>query len=62
MGLSSSVETDILDNTFKKAEKDYHLFWTAFIGDEDSSIYPNLIAEVPGWGMPSGKLSEPTMP
>ena len=55
-GPSSSMETDILVNTFKEAEKKYDLRYTAFVGDGDSSVYPSLIAEVPCWGYAIRKI------
>jgi len=47
---SSPMETDIILEGFKRAEKDHGVRYTRFIGDGDSSVYPMLIAEVPGWG------------
>ena len=49
-GPSSSMETDIILEGFKKAESKYGLRYTTFIGDGDSSTHPNLITGVPGWG------------
>ncbi len=49
-GPSSSMETDIIVEGFKEAESKYGLRYTAFIGDGDSSIHPNLITGVPVWG------------
>ena len=49
-GASSSMETDIVLQGFREAEKKYGLRYTTFIGDGDSSIHPNLITGVPGWG------------
>lgn len=54
-GPSSSMETDILVEGFKQAEK-YGLRYTIFVGDGDSSAYPSLIAEVPVWGHSIQKL------
>ena len=34
----------------KMAETKYGLRYTTFIGDGDSSVYPTLVPEVPGWG------------
>ena len=49
-GPSASMETDIILEGFKEAESKYGLRYTTFIGDGDSSIHPNLITGVPGWG------------
>ena len=49
-GPSSSMETDIILDGFKMAEAKYGLRYTTFIGDGDSSVYPTLVTEVPGWG------------
>ena len=48
-GPSASMETDIILQGFKEAESRYGLKYTTFIGDEDSSLHPNLITGVPGW-------------
>ena len=53
------METDILVDAFKEAEKKYGLRYTAFVGDGDSSVYPSLI---PGWGIPLEKSSAPITP
>ena len=42
--------TDIILQGFKEAESKYGLKYTTFIGDGDSSLHPNLITGVPGWG------------
>ena len=47
---SSSMETDIILTGFKGAEKQHGLRYIKFIGDGDSSVYPSLVAGVPGWG------------
>ena len=39
-------------HAFQEAENKYGLCYTNYVGDEDSSINPSLIASVPGWGMP----------
>ena len=49
-GPSSSMETDILVQGFKEAETKYGLRYTTFTGDGDSSMYSNLVTQVPGWG------------
>ena len=49
-GPSASMETDIILCGFKEAESKYGLRYTTFIGDGDSSLHPNLITGVPGWG------------
>ena len=55
-GPSSSMETDIIVEGFKQAESEHGLRYTTFVGDGDSSVYPNLIAEVPGYGHSIRKL------
>jgi len=47
---SSSMETDIILTGFKAAEKQHGVRYIKFIGDGDSSVYPTLVAGVPGWG------------
>ena len=47
--LSSSMETDIILIGFKAAEKQHGVRYIKFIRDGDSSVYPSLIAGVPGW-------------
>ena len=49
-GASSSMETDIILEGFKNAERKYGLRYIRFVGDGDSSVHPTLIAEVPVWG------------
>ena len=49
-GPSESMETDIILQGFKEAETKYGLRYTTFIGDGDSSLHPNLISGVLGWG------------
>ena len=46
-GPSSSMETDIL---VQEAEIKYGLCYMTFTGDSDSSVYSNLVTQVPGWG------------
>ena len=48
-GPSSSMETDILIEGFKQAER-HGLRYIEFIGDGDSSVYPTLLSQVPVWG------------
>ena len=47
---SSSMETDIILAGFKAAETQHGVRYINFIGDGDSSVYPTLVAGVPGWG------------
>lgn len=47
---SSAMETDIILTGFKAAEKQHGVQYIKFIGDGDSSVYPSLVAGVPGWG------------
>ena len=47
---SSAMETDTILEGFKQAEKDHGVRYTRFMEDGDNSVYPTLIAEVPGWG------------
>lgn len=55
-GSSSSMETDIILEGFRKAEKQHGVRYTKVIGDGDSSVYPTLVAGVPGWGYAITKL------
>ena len=59
-GPSSSMETDILVQGFKEAETKYGLRYMTFTGDGDSSVYSNLVTQVPGWGHAIQRLSAPT--
>ncbi len=43
------METDILVEGFLEAERVHGVRYIKFIGDGDSSVYPNLIQNVPGW-------------
>ena len=55
---SSEMETDIILEGFKQTEQ-VHVIgvrYTHFIGDGDSSVYPTLIQNVPGWGHTIKKL------
>ena len=36
---------------FKQSESNHRLRNVKFIGDGDSSVFPTLISEVPGWGI-----------
>ena len=49
-GSSSSMESDIILEGFRMAEKQHGLRYTNFIGDGDSSVHTTLISGVPGWG------------
>lgn len=49
-GSSSSMESDIILEGFRVAEKQHGLRYTNFIGDGDSSVHTTLISGVPGWG------------
>ena len=46
---SSAMETDIILEGFKQAESNHGLRYIKFIGDGDSSVFPTLTSEVPGW-------------
>ena len=55
MKSSSAMETDIILEGFKRAERDHGVRYIRFVGDGDrfvgdgdSSVFPTLIAEVPG--------------
>ncbi len=47
---SSEMETDAIVEGFLLAEKVHGVCYTTVIGDGDSSVYPSLIQQVPGWG------------
>ena len=49
-GASSSVESDIILEGFLAAEKQHGVRYINFVGDGDSSVYPTLVSNVPGWG------------
>ncbi len=53
---SSEMETDILVEGFLEAERVHGVRYIKFISDGDSSVYPNLIQNVPGWGYGIKKL------
>ena len=42
------METHIILTGFKVAEKQHGVRYMKFIGDGDSSVYPSLVAGVPG--------------
>ena len=44
------METDIILAGFKAAKTQHGVHYINFIGDGDSSVYPTLVAGVPGWG------------
>ena len=47
---SSEMETDVIVEGFCEAERVHGVRYTTVIGDGDSSVYPTLIEQVPGWG------------
>jgi len=47
---SSEMETDVILEGFLQAEKVHGVRNTTMIGDGDSSVYPSLIQNAPGWG------------
>ena len=53
---SSEMETDIVLEGFLQAEKVHGVRYMEFIGDGDSSVYPSLLQNVPGWGYAIRKL------
>ena len=53
---SSEMETDIILEGFQEAERVHGVRYTQFIGDGDSSVYPTLLQNVPGWGHTIRKL------
>ncbi len=53
---SSEMETDIILEGFLEAERVHGVRYTKFIGDGDSSVYPTLLQNVPGWGHAIQKL------
>lgn len=44
------METDIILEGFKEAERVHGVRYTKFVGDGDSSVYPTLLQNVTGWG------------
>ena len=53
---SSEMEVDIIVEGFIEAERVHGVRYTQFVGDGDSSVYPTLIQQVPGWGHAIRKL------
>ena len=49
-GTSSSMESDLILEGFLAAEKQHGVRYINFVGDGDSSVYPTLVSNVPGWG------------
>ena len=47
---SSEMETDIIVEGFKQAERVHGVRYMRFIGDGDSSVHPTLLQTVPVWG------------
>ena len=47
---SSEMETDIILEGFRNAEKTHGVRYMKFVGDGDSSVYPTLLQGVPLWG------------
>ena len=44
------METDIILEGFLETEKTHGVRYIRFVGDGDSSVYPTLLQNVPGWG------------
>ena len=53
---SSEMETDISLERFLEAERVHGVRYTKFVGDGDSSVYPTLLQNAPGWGHAIQKL------
>ena len=53
---SSEMETDIILEGFLEAERVHGVRYMKFVGDGDSSVYPTLLQNVPGWGHAIKKL------
>ncbi len=53
---SSEMETDIILEGFLEAERVHGVRYIKFVGDGDSSVYPTLLQNVPGWGHAIKKL------
>ena len=53
---SSEMEPDIILEGFKQAEEVHGVRYKRFVGDGDSSVYPTLIQNIPGWGQYIEKL------
>ena len=50
------METDIILEGFSEAEQVHGVRYLHFVGDGDSSVYPTLLQNVPGWGYAIKKL------
>ena len=44
------MESDLILEGFLAAEKQHGVRYINFVGDGDSSVYPTLVLNVPGWG------------
>ena len=53
---SSEMETDIILEGFREAEKIHGVRYMKFVGDGDSSVHPTLLLQVPVWGRHIQKL------
>ena len=53
---SSEMETDIILEGFLEAERVHGVRYMNFVGEGDSSVYPTLLQNVPGWGFAIKKL------
>ena len=53
---SSQMETDIILEGFRAAEKTHGVRYMRFVGDGDSSVYPTLLTNVPEWGRDIKKI------
>ena len=53
---SSEMESDVILEWFLEAEWVHRVCYMEFIGDGDSSMYPTLLQNVPGWGHAIQKL------
>ena len=49
-GTSSPMESDIILEGFLAAEKQHGVHYINSVGVGDSSVYPTLVSNVPGWG------------
>lgn len=47
-GSSSSMGTDVILNGLIVAEEQHDVWYINFVGDGHSSVYPALVADVPG--------------
>ena len=50
------METDILLEGFREAERTHGVRYMRIVGDGDSSVYPTLLLNVPIWGRDITKL------